>query len=196
MSERSRSMKRPVIGPVAVILVLAFVLGSGAISRADSNVAQLWDLEAIKKVQYAYAYNIDNGTLDNLMAVFAEDASAEYSFPGGDFTLKSKKEIRDFLGPHVGTGGVHLMINPYIEVSGSKASGVFYLLRIQPPPKPCPENADVGWIIGWYNCVFEKAQGTWRIKRLKFSAEGTGTISGCKFKGAWGIQFPPPLNLE
>jgi len=188
---------KPAIKLISVmVMALVIVMGVGTTSHGDAKLEQLWAIEKVKKVQYAYAYNLDAGTVEGLMAIFTEDAVAQYSFPAGTFTLNGKQKIKEFLGPYVGTGGAHLMADPYIVVDGNKASGAFYLLRIYAPKKNCPDKSEAGWILGWYNCAFEKVKGDWKIKHMRFSAEATGSMPGCRFKGEWGFQFPPPFDLK
>ena len=63
-------------------------------NRAASD--QLWDIEAVKQVQYAYAYNIDIENLEGVMALFTDDAIVEYSVVGTDPI--NVDSLRQFMG--------------------------------------------------------------------------------------------------
>ena len=191
-------MKRVVVLLSVTVLALAVVLGVGASSRGQPHLDQLWDIEAIKQAQYTYAYNVDHGNLDGVMAVFSEDAIAEYALPGyPPLQFVGKEAIEVFLGAFVFPGNpiTHVMVMPYIVVDGKKASGVFYLWNISNPGVNCEDSeGDVGFIRGWYNNEYEKVKGEWKITHLRFSAEVTGTLQGCNYDGPWEFEFPPSFE--
>ena len=100
------------------------------------------------------------------MSVFAEDASAQYAFPGVEVTLPDKAAIREFLSLFVGPENwlAHNMMMPYIVVDGNTASGAFYLWNLGTPSATCPDDdgdGEVGWIQGWYNNEYKKIKGEW-----------------------------------
>ena len=184
-------------GVLAVLLlILGALLGIGAATSASSKEpsagedSRLQAIQAIDDTMYTYAYQLDTGTLDALMATFADDAFAEYSFPGGHPVLHGKQEIRNFLGGFAGTGGQHMITDPLVKVDGSRASGLFYLWRVQPTSVDCsqPKLTDVGWLMGRYDTAFSNVHGRWLIQRLVFVTQEQGTLPGCHFAN---LTAPP-----
>jgi len=153
------------------------------------------DIEAIKQVQYAYAYYIDNKNLDGVMSVFADDAIAEYSHLGTE-TLNFDG-IRSFLQGATSPESAwmaHQMLSPYIKVDGNKAYGMFYLMFLGGPAPDTPAD-QLRWIQCWYNNEFEKVGGEWKIKHLRLSMQASGLITGSLLEQPWGpFQFPPPFQ--
>lgn len=166
----------------AVVAILLTAVGVGATAVVGSQkVSNPTATLEIEQLMYTYGYELDSGTVAGLGAVFAEDAHAFYSFPGGTFDLDGRQAILDFLGPFTGDGGAHQITNPVIHVSGNDATGRFYLWRVQPAETDCPGAGDVGWILGEYTMEFTKQRGSWAISDLHFMTESTGTLDGCNF---------------
>lgn len=161
--------------------------------RAASE--QLWDIEAVKQVQYAYAYYIDSKNPEGVMSLFTNEAVAEYSVLGTD--PLDIDGIRTFIaGATSPEGGwmAHQMVSPYIVVDGNKASGMFYLTFFGAPTPDTPAG-QLPWIQGWYNNEYVKVGGEWKIKHLRFTAQASGTISGALLPQPWGtFEFPPSFT--
>jgi hypothetical protein len=169
-----------ILTAVVAILVSAVGVGAatlGGVQRVSNPSATL----EVQHVMYQYGYELDSGTVAGLGALFASDAHAFYSFPGGTFDLDGRQAILDFLGPFTGDGGAHSITNAIVNVHGNDATGRFYLWRVQPAATPCPGTGDVGWILGEYTMEFTKRRGDWQIQDLHFRTESTGTFDGCDF---------------
>jgi ketosteroid isomerase-like protein len=160
-------------------------------NRAASD--QLSDIEAVKQVQYAYAYNIDVGNLEGVMSLFTDDAVAEYSVVGTD--PMNLDGIRQFLGEAIAGGRmVHQMLMPYVVVDGNKAFGTFYLMYFGTPTAETPPG-QLPWIQGLYNNEYVKVGGEWKIRHLRFTALAMGTIQGALPDRPWGpLEFRPPFK--
>lgn len=156
---------------------------------------QLWDIEAVKQAQYAYAYHIDSKNLEGLMSLFTDDAIAEYSHLGTE--PLNIDGIRSFMqgatSPEAGFMA-HQMLSPYIKVDGKKAYGMFYLMFLGGPASDTAAG-QLRWIQGWYNNEFEKVGGEWKIKHLRLTMQARGLITGSLLAQPWGsFQFPPPFE--
>jgi hypothetical protein len=169
-----------VVAAVVAIVLTAVGVGTASVmgSRTVSNPSATL---AVEQTMFQYGYELDSGTVAGLGALFADDAHAFYSFPGGTFDLDGKQEILDFLGPFTGDGGAHQITNPVVDVDGNRATGRFYLWRVQPAETDCPGAGEVGWILGEYVVQFRKQRGDWLITDLNFNTESTGTLDGCNF---------------
>ncbi len=89
----------------------------------------LVELEAIKRVKYAYARCLDLKLWDEIATLFTEDAVAAYS--GGGYTFEGREAIVDFLTRSMGAEtfhSSHKMHHPEIELTGPEtATGVWAL---------------------------------------------------------------------
>jgi len=184
----------------AVILLMGLVLPGCASTRNSSDLEQrqteirtLLEIEAIKRVQYTYAFNADHGKLDALMEAFAEDAGMEIAMPEYTGRVEGKEAIRRSLAGAVrpGRSMMHAIVMPSVSVNGNNASGAFYILNIAPSSVKCGDGqAAMVWRRGWYNNEYRKIDGEWKIAELRFSAEQAGTLQGCGFDGPWDFHFP------
>jgi hypothetical protein len=168
----------------AVVAILLTAVGVGATAVVGSQrVTNPTATLTIEQLMYTYGYQLDSGTVAGLGTVFADDAHAFYTFPGGTFDLDGKQAILDFLGPFTGDGGAHQLTNPVVDVQGNQATGTFYLWRVQPAEASCADEGSgpVGWILGRYDMEFSKIRGDWYIQDLHFVTESTGTLTGCDF---------------
>lgn len=160
----------------------------------DKKLQDLWDIEEVKKVQYAYTYYIDSMNLEGVMSLFTNDAIGEFNVVDGG-EPKGLDGIRQFMeGATAGGWMAHQMISPYIVLDGNKASCMLYLMyiRISPPEAP---PGQLTWMQGWYNNECVKVGGEWKIKHLRFTAQASGTLSGALLPQPWGtFEFPPPFT--
>jgi len=89
----------------------------------------LIELEAIKRVKYAYARCLDLKLWDEIATLFTEDAVAAYS--GGGYTFEGREAIVDFLTRSMGAEtfhSSHKMHHPEIDLTGpDSAKGVWAL---------------------------------------------------------------------
>lgn len=94
------------------------------------NLQQLIDLEAIKRLKYAYCRCIDTANIEELKTLFTEDASVHYV--GGSYTFQT--EGRDKIieairyAFHADAVATHNVNHPEIDfVSATEATGIWYL---------------------------------------------------------------------
>lgn len=160
-------------------------------------VGQLWDIEVVRQIQYAYAYYIDSKNLDGVMSLFADDATARYSQLSPE--PLNIDGIRSFLqgatSPESGWMA-HQMISPYIKVDGNQAHGMFYLTCFGAATPDTPPGQLI-WIQSLYSTDFQKVGGEWKIKHLQLRMQASGVIAGSLLDQPWGrFQFPPPFTYS
>jgi len=121
------------------------------------------DSYAIVKTMAEYSHSIDDGRLDDLAALFAQNAVL--NIPSYSIRIEGRAAIREQFGkmwdPNV--KGTHCAVNPEIDVSGNSATGIFDFmwLDLNGPPKLGP--------VGRYRCKFIKESDRWRFQ--EFTAE-------------------------
>src|SRR4029077_12300662 len=96
-------------------------------SDLEQRIAQLEDIEAIKKLKATYCLHVDHANEEGWVSLFTEDAIWE-SDKFGRFVrdairglFRSITEMLRFAIPYV--------MNPIIEVNGNSATGIWYLLE-------------------------------------------------------------------
>ena len=162
----------------------------------EARMRRVEDVEAIKQVQYAYAYYIDSKNLDGVMSLFADDVIAEYSHLGKVEPLDIEG-LRSFLkGAIAGGWMAHQILMPHIALEGNKAYGMFYLAFFGGPTPDTPPG-ELRWLQAWYNNEYEKVDGEWKIKHLRLTMGARGSIAGSLLYLPWGpFQFPPPFTYR
>ena len=163
--------------------------------RIVGFVDQMWEIEAVRQVQHAYAYYIDSKNLEGVMSLFADDATAKYSQLATE--PLNRGGIRSFVqgatSPESGWMA-HQIISPYIKVDGIQAHGTFYLICFGAPTPDTPPGHLI-WIQSLYSTEFAKVGGEWKIKHLRLTMQASGVIAGSLLEQPWGpMQFPPPFT--
>ena len=91
--------------------------------RAEAQLAQLVDIEALKHLKARYCHLVDARAWDELATLWTEDAVCDYGFFG---CYQGRQAIMDgfFRGAvdSVCAFMVHLVHNPLIEVTGDTAT--------------------------------------------------------------------------
>jgi hypothetical protein len=86
----------------------------------ERRIAALEDVEAIKRLKYAYWRCLDQKRWDELAACFTEDATVSYG--GGDYRFAGRDAIIGFLSKALsresGSVGIHHGHHPEIELTG------------------------------------------------------------------------------
>ena len=136
------------------------------------------DIEEITKLMATYEEHLDSlQRLDELVALFTEDAQFEISFHGEAGakgvplgTYEGREAIRSLLSqmnPKTLSYCAHLVTNPIITVDGGNARGRWYLLCLFTALRP--EGPIAMWEQGTYDNEFVKVDGTWMIKLMRFA---------------------------
>ena len=130
------------------------------------TIEDLLVVESIRKLRIRYAYYLDAGELDALVALFTQDAVCEFG-PFGVWRgiAEIAKNYEKVLAPAVAKGGfqsLHANTNHWVEITGpDTAVGRLYLLDFslgEPTTNP------IIWL-GVYDEDYRLVAGEWRIAR-------------------------------
>ena len=137
-----------------------------SIEEIEARITVLEDIEEIKNLMSTYEYLIDTHQSDDLVALFADNAKAEWNILG---SYEGKEAIANVLKNIVsGTliWSAHMLLNPLVTVQGDKAKGTFYLFG--PSTIPGPEGESAIWVQGRYDNEFVKEGGKWKFSLIRF----------------------------
>ena len=150
--------------------------------------AVLVEIEAIKRLKYAYARCLDQKLWDEIAGCFTTDAVAAYS--GGGYTFEGRDAIVDFLRRSMGAEtfhSSHKMHNPEIDLTGpDTAKGIWALDDIV---------IDTKWDItirgaSFYEDDYVKRDGRWMIARTSYKRvfeelQPRGNVEGLSLTASW-----------
>ena len=129
----------------------------------EAAVAELMDIEAVKKLKAQYCYFVDEGKWDDLDDLWTEDAVCDYGFFG---RYEGKSQIMGTffrqLVASAATFSAHMVHNPIIDMGKDAASVIWYLTA-----QTTVKNQAV-WVMGIYHDKYVKVNGAWKISSLKF----------------------------
>lgn len=146
------------------------------------------EIEAIKRLKYAYARCLDLKLWDELAGLFTMDAVASYS--GGGYTFEGRDEILGFLQRSMGAEtfhSSHKMHHPEIDLTGpTSARGTWALDDTV---------IDTQWNItirgaSFYEDEYVKQAGTWQIRRTGYrrvfeELQPRGNVEGLQITASW-----------
>jgi len=134
----------------------------------DARAQRIEDINAIKRLQRAYGYYLDEGRWDDMADLFAEDASLEMGFDG---VYRGRAHIRDYLralgdgkqGLRPGQLNEHLQLMPVITLQpgGQRARGTWRDVSLSGQL-----GKDAYWAEGPYENEYVKQNGVWKIAGL------------------------------
>ena len=156
----------------------------GKIEELEARLAALEDVEAIKRVKYAYWRCLDTRRWDELAGCFTADATVEYG--GGQYRFRGVEEIIGFLRRSLGESGhvgCHHGHQPEITLEdAATARGTWaldnYMFNVA-------QNRCVR-IAAFYHDRYLKQDGAWRIAHTGYT-----TI----FHEEWQRADTPSLRL-
>ncbi|HTO01549.1 MAG TPA: nuclear transport factor 2 family protein, partial [Microthrixaceae bacterium] len=106
--------------------------GSATDSAEDFDtrkvLANLKDIEDIKRIKYAYLRCLDQKDWDGMVELLAPDATAAYS--AGKYSFDGRVEIIDFVSRNMSRDGFHSshkVHHPEIDIDGDRASATWAL---------------------------------------------------------------------
>lgn len=147
----------------------------------------LVELEAIKRLKYAYLRCLDQKDWSGLSELLCEDATAAYS--GGAYTCSGRDEIVAFLERNMGREqfhSSHRAHHPEIALSGDRADAVWALEDIV---------VDAEWDFVLFGAAFYedrcvRRDGRWWIQHTSYrrSFEVTfpmGSVEGMRLTASW-----------
>jgi ketosteroid isomerase-like protein len=134
-------------------------------SGLEQRIAQLEDIEAIKKLKANYCLHVDHANEEGWVALFTEDAVWDSDKFG---RFEGREAIRGLFRhiPEMLYFAIHYVMNPIIEVDGNRATGIWYLLE------PCTfaKGEQAAWGAARYDEEYVKVGGQWKFKRLKLGS--------------------------
>lgn len=167
---------------IAVTLIFAVMAGcasrapdpaaSPATPDADvaalaQRVARLEDLNAIKRLQRAYGYYVDEGQWDRVAELFSSDGSIEIGLDG---VYRGRDRIREYLhalgggrnGLEPGQLNEHFQLMPVVTLGtdGTTAQGTWRAVILNGRL-----GRDAFWGEGPYINEYVKEDGVWKIQR-------------------------------
>lgn len=135
-----------------------------SLEELEARIRVLEDIEEVKKLMASYCYLIDARQWDDVVALFADNARADYGMLG---TYEGKEGVATFFKsviPAFGSWFIHQVFMPVVTVEGEKAKGTWYLFSAITAPSP--EGDRAVWIQARYDNEFVKVGGKWKFSLL------------------------------
>lgn len=133
-----------------------------------TNIEDLLDIHEIENLRILYSACFDGREIDNLMALFSDDAVCEFGPEyGGDW--EDPETIRENFLKYMEREGqawsvLHAITNHNIELTGpGTARGRCYLLDLN----LADGNPDPLYLFGVYDDLYKKVDGQWLIHRTR-----------------------------
>ena len=159
------------------------------VARLEREVGYGEDVSAIKRLNRAYGYYVDNGLWDDVADLFADDAVANY--PNGTWVGQASIRahlIQNLGGGRIGLGDgrlyIHTILQPvvHLDPGGITARGRWRTLAMIGR-----FGASAAWAEGVYEMVYVKQGGVWKIARLDYYSG-----FGAPYETGWGGAAPAP----
>lgn len=148
---------------------------------------ELTDLEALKRLKYAYLRCLDQKDWTGLAELLCEDATAAYS--GGRYTFTGREEIVAFVERNMGREqfhSSHRAHHPEITLDGDRAAATWALEDVV---------VDAEWdllLVGaaFYEDVYRREEGRWLIEHTGYRRSfeitmPTTSIEGFALTASW-----------
>jgi SnoaL-like domain len=126
------------------------------------RITRLEDLESIKQLKARYCSICDDDhNPDRITSVFSEDGVWE----ARGINASGHAAIRElFVGFQKSISfSQHMVMNPLIEVTGDRATGVWYFFG----PFTMREGNQAKWLTARYHEDYVKVNGEWKIRHLR-----------------------------
>lgn len=125
----------------------------------------LVQLEAIKRLKYAYVRCLDQKLWEQMRELFVPDATAAYS--GGKYHYEGRDEIIGFMQRNMDRPAFHTshrMHHPEIDVDGDSATAIWAMEDV---------NVDTEWDFyltgaGFYEDRYRRVDGRWLIEHTGY----------------------------
>jgi hypothetical protein len=152
------------------------------------DVAELLEIEAIKRLKYKYMRCLDQKRWDEMEECFAPDATAAYS--GGKYSYSGRDAILGFLRTSMGADSFlssHRVHHPEIEIqSAVAATGTWALEDVV---------IDTQWQItirgaAFYTDEYVKEDGAWKIQHTGYlrtyeEIQSRKDVPGLRLTASW-----------
>jgi hypothetical protein len=138
------------------------------IAELERRKSRVEDVSAIKRLQHAYGYYVDKGLWDEVVDLFADDATVEYGLDG---VYVGKERIREYLyalgggkqGLAEGELNEHYQVMPVVTVA---PDGMSAKARWRAIIMTGRLGESAFWGEGPYENEYVKEDGVWKIKTL------------------------------
>jgi hypothetical protein len=192
------------------------------VAQLEARALRLQDINAIKRLQRAYGYYLDEGQWDEVADLFTDGATLEI---GKDGVYRGRERIRAYFraigngraGLAPGQLNEHLQVMPVITLadSGRRANGTWRAVILAGQL-----GGEAWWSEGPYENEYVKENGVWKIaglrwfQTLRVPYEGgwasNGDTNGARFIGdrlppdapptldykTWPGAFTPPFHFR
>lgn len=162
------------------------------VKTLEARLQNLEDTEAIKKLQRAYGFYLEDWMAEDIIDCFADGTDTELLVAAGHYV--GKESIRDFF--YHGKKGVEVrkaengeFLHQVMQLSGvvhvnpdgKTAQGRWYGFGANAFPAP-GDKVNPGWMNGVYEVDYVKQEGRWRMKKVHWCMT---------FHAPWGESFVP-----
>ena len=139
------------------------------LEELEKRVAYLEDQLAIRDMHHEYLFRLNNYQWDDIIDSFTEDGSANIGHHG---LREGKEEVAKLFRERISQMNVgreirdsHNAIDPVIEIDGDKAKGhwLMYIFISD------PETGKTTITQGRHDCEYEKIDGKWYFKSVKYT---------------------------
>ena len=144
------------------------------------------DVELLMKLMHQYSDCLDNGRLEELVALFTDDGVWDGS-AWGLAEVRGAAQLRTFFDAtilaHAGTGTVHLVLNHIIDVSADTAAGTAYFQAFGRNPDGTRKDS-----LGLYTDQFVRTGASWKFARR--------TVRAVLGPPAGSLEAPGPADAS
>ncbi|MFD1210801.1 nuclear transport factor 2 family protein [Arthrobacter sp. GCM10027362] len=119
------------------------------------------DVEAIRRLTHEYSWAVDNARLDDIVALFTEDAEWDVTAFGMD-TVRGSDALRAFYAGLIEntTHRCHLALNHRIDVNGDSAAATVYIHAFVTMPDGRRDES-----LGYYSDSYVRTGQGWKFQR-------------------------------
>jgi len=163
------------------------------IDRLDTAVQAEEGIRAVKRLQHTYGHYLETGLWSDLADLFTENAVGELR--GGTITGKANLRThfmqqagRTSMGLANGQLHAHLILQPIVTLGadGTSAKGAWHEVAML---GRFGESAS--WLGGIYENDYVRENGVWKISRLRYYEQYSGSYDeyGHKAPAKWGVPY-------
>ena len=139
------------------------------LEELEKRLSYLEDQLAIRDLHHEYLFRLNNRQWDDIIETFTEDGSANIGHHG---LREGKAEVAKLFKERIAqinvsteTRDAHNAIDPVITIDGDRAKGhwLMYIFILD------PETGNTRITQGRHDCEYEKVDGTWKFKSVKYT---------------------------